>query len=138
VGLLAGGVGLVLLAVSAIAGPFLLTLVMGESFAPAAHVMTWQVAAVVISVFALPLEPMLISLGKPGRAVWVRLAVSAAFLTVLPFLVARFGLIGAGAGLAAAAGLLALGMLWFILRENGLRRGGTPGTEPPDRLEGDA
>jgi len=138
VGLLAGGVGLVLLGLSAFAGPALLTLVMGQAFAPAAQVMTWQVGAAVIGVFALPLEPMLISLGKPGRAVWVRLAVSAAFLAVLPFLVTQFGLIGAGAGLAAAAGALALGMLWFILRENGTRRGATPpATDSTDRLKGE-
>lgn len=122
VGLLAGGVGLLLLAVAAFAGGPLLALVMGKAFAPAAGVMTWQVAAAVIGIFALPLEPMLVSLGKPGRAVWVRLAVSAAFLIALPFLVRAFGLTGAGAGLVGAAAALALGLLWFILRENGNRR----------------
>lgn len=137
VGLLAGSVGTVLLAASAFAGPALLTLVMGQGFAPAAEVMTWQVAAAVIGVFALPLEPMLISLGKPGRAVRVRLVVSVAFLSILPFLVTRFGLIGAGAGLAAASGALALGMLWFILRENGNRRDTAAGPPSPDNLKGD-
>ena len=137
VGLLAGAVGAVLLAASAFAGPALLTLVMGKAFAPAAEVMTWQVGAAVIGVFALPLEPLLISLGKPGLAVWVRLAVSTAFLAVLPFLVTRFGLIGAGAGLAAAAGLLALGMLLFILRENGARRAEPPAADPAERLKGE-
>ncbi|MBI1196698.1 MAG: lipopolysaccharide biosynthesis protein [Phenylobacterium sp.] len=139
VGLMAGGFGAVLLAVSAAAGPGLLTLVLGEAFAPAGAIMTWQVAAAVIGVFALPLEPMLISLGKPGASVKVRLAVSIAFLAVLPFLVERFGLIGAGAGLGAAAAALALGMLWFILRENGNRRAVTVSQEPapPQRLEDD-
>jgi O-antigen/teichoic acid export membrane protein len=139
VGLLAGGFGAVLLAVSAVAGPDLLTLVLGDAFAPAGDIMTWQVAAAVIGVFALPLEPMLISLGKPGAAVRVRFAVSIAFLAVLPFLVERFGLIGAGAGLGAAAGALALGMLWFILRENGNRRAAAPPEAPvsPQRLEDD-
>lgn len=126
VGLLAGAVGIVLLALSAFLGPGLLTLVMGQAFAPAAVVMTWQVGAAVIGVFALPLEPLLISIGKPGAAAGVRLAVGASFLTALPFLVERFGLIGAGAGLAAATGALALGMLWFILREGGARSGDTP------------
>ncbi|WP_337187176.1 lipopolysaccharide biosynthesis protein [Phenylobacterium sp.] len=139
VGLLAGAVGVAMLAVSWLAGPALLTLVMGKGFSAAAEVMTWQVAAAVIGIFALPLEPMLVSLGKPGAAVRVRLAVGALFLCALPFLVAQFGLIGAGAGLAAAAGALALGMLWFILRENGIRQ--SVDTDPPDpaqRLEGDA
>ena len=138
VGLLAGGVGVVMLALSALFGPQLLTLVMGKAFAPAAEVMTWQVGAAVIGIFALPLEPMLISLGKPGAAVRVRLAVGVLFLAALPFLVQQFGLIGAGAGLAAAAGALAVGMLWFILKENGSRKAATPpAPDPAERLEGD-
>lgn len=138
VGLLAGGVALVILAASTLLGPLLLKLVMGEAFEPAAAVMNWQVGAAVIGVFALPLEPMLISLGKPGAAVRVRLAVSAAFLAMLPFLVTQFGIIGAGAGLAAAASGLALGMLWFILRENGSRQAtATPPPVDPESLKGD-
>jgi O-antigen/teichoic acid export membrane protein len=137
VGLLAGGVAVVMLAVTAFAGPAVLTLVMGKAFEPAANVMTWQVGAAVIGVFALPLEPMLISLGKPGAAVRVRLLVSALFLAMLPFLVTQFGLIGAGGGLAAAAGALALGMLWFILRENGIRQAAATPAPEPESLKGD-
>lgn len=132
VGLIAGGIGVLLLAITAFAGPQLLTLVMGDAFAPAALVMTWQVAAAVIGIFALPLEPMLISLGKPGAAVVVRVAISAVFLAALPFLVDHFGLIGAGAGLAVATAALAVGMLWFILREDGIRRGGDPTARDAD------
>jgi O-antigen/teichoic acid export membrane protein len=117
VGLLAGGVGLVLLTLSAFAGRPLLALVMGPGFAPAAELMTWQVAAAVIGVFALPLEPMLISLGHPGSAVRVRIVVSICYLAALPFIVQRFGLVGAGAALVCAALALALGMLGFLLRE---------------------
>ena len=134
VGLLAGAVGSVLLVTSWLGGPALLGAVMGPGFAPAAEVMTWQVGAAVIGVFALPLEPMLISLGKPGRAAWVRLVISVGFLAFLPFLVTRFGLIGAGAGLTTASGALALGMLWFILKENGIR---APATPDPDTPRGD-
>jgi O-antigen/teichoic acid export membrane protein len=138
VGLLAGAVGAVVLAVALFAGGPLLTLVMGKAFAPAAGVMSWQVGAAVIGIFALPLEPMLVSLGKPGLAVRVRLAVSAAFLVALPFLVDAFGITGAGAGLVAAAGALALGLLWFILRESGSRRGGTPpASESEETLKGE-
>jgi O-antigen/teichoic acid export membrane protein len=121
VGLLGGGVGMAMLAIAAFGGPPLLTFFMGEAFAPASPVMTWQVAAAVLGIFALPLEPMLISLGKPGAAVMVRLVVGFAFLAALPFLVGQFGIIGAGAGLVGATGALALGMLGFILRENGNR-----------------
>ena len=117
VGVLAGGVGLALLAVSAIAGRPLLALVMGPDFTPAADLMTWQVGAAVIGIFALPLEPMLISLGRPGLAVRVRIVVSVCYMAALPFVVQHFGLIGAGAGLVCAATGLALGMLVALLRE---------------------
>ena len=138
VGLLTGAVGVLLLALTALFGPALLSAVLGEAFAPAGAAMTWQVAAAVIGICALPLEPLLISLGKPGRAVWVRLTVGIAFVASLPFLIGHFGLIGAGAGLAAAAGALALGMLWFILRENGNRQAvETRAPDPAESLEGD-
>lgn len=137
VGVLTGALGALLLAVSAFAGPHLLAAVMGAGFAPAAMVMTWQVGAAVIGVLALPLEPMLISLGKPGLAVRVRLTVGALFLALLPWLVGDFGLIGAGAGLVAAAAALALGMLWFILRDNGNRASAGPPVADEHRLEGE-
>jgi len=114
VGLLAGGVAVVLLAVSALGGRPLLTLVMGAAFAPAASVMTWQVAAAVIGVFALPLEPMLISLGRTGAVVGVQLAVGESYLAALPFLLRRFSLTGAAVGLVAVELGLALGLLWFL------------------------
>jgi O-antigen/teichoic acid export membrane protein len=116
VGVLAGGVGLVLLGVSAVAGRPLLSLVMGTDFAPAAALMTWQVGAAVIGVFALPLEPMLISLGHPGSAVRVRIVVSVCYLAALPLIVQHFGLIGAGVALVCAAAALAVGMLGMLLR----------------------
>ncbi len=137
VGVLAGGVGLLVLLVAVLAGGPLLTLVMGEAFAPAASVMTWQVAAAVVAIFALPLEPMLVSLGKPGAAVRVHLAVGVTFLISLPFLIEAFGLTGAGAGLVGAATALALGMLWFILRMSGNRRARDRSAGGGDGLKGD-
>ncbi len=125
VGLLAGGASLVILAVSVVAGPPFLTLVMGAAFRPAAAVMTWQVAAAVVGIFALPLEPMLISLGRTGPAIAVQLVVGTAYLSALPFLLRRFALTGAGAGLVAAETGLALGLLWFLLRERKLRPAAT-------------
>ena len=116
VGVLGGAVGLALLAVATAAGEPLLALIMGREFAAAADVMTWQVAAAVIGIFALPLEPMLVSLGKAGATAWVRLAVSVLFLSALVPVVGRFGLIGAGAVVVGASVALGLGMGWILLR----------------------
>jgi O-antigen/teichoic acid export membrane protein len=123
VGLLTGGFSLVIVAIAAFAGEPLLTLVMGAAFAPAAELMTWQVAAAAIAIFALPLEPMLVSQGRPGAALRVRLVVSLAFLACLMPLVEHWGARGAAIGLVAAAAALALGNLGMLLwRPRGRRR----------------
>jgi O-antigen/teichoic acid export membrane protein len=114
VGLLGGGIGTVLLLISATAGRPLLVMVMGEGFAAAAGVMTWQVGAAVIGIWSIPLEPMLVSLGRPGDAVKVRLVVSAVLLAALVPVVETFGLTGAGAALVAAYAGLAIGMFAML------------------------
>jgi O-antigen/teichoic acid export membrane protein len=119
VGMVGGGAGALVLIVTALAGRPLLTLVMGEAFAPAAAIMTWQVAAAVIGIWALPLEPMLVSLGRPGDALKVRVAVSAVLLVSLPFAIRAFGLTGAGAALVAAMAALAVGMFAMLQKGKG-------------------
>jgi O-antigen/teichoic acid export membrane protein len=121
IGLLGAGLGSVLLAVSWLIGPWLLEAVMGRPFAPAAGVMTWQVAAVVVGIFALPFEPMLISFGRAGSAVAVQVVVSVSFLAALPLLVERFGLTGAGGGLLVAEFGLAVGFLAMLMRHGRAR-----------------
>jgi O-antigen/teichoic acid export membrane protein len=116
VGLMTGGFSAVIVAVAAFAGGPLLTLVMGPAFAPAAELMTWQVAAAAIGIFALPLEPMLVSQGRPGAALRVRLVVSLAFLASLTLLIGQWGARGAAIGLVAAAATMALGNLGMLLR----------------------
>lgn len=124
IALTASGVGLLLLAISGFAGAPLLQLVMGPGFAAAAGIMTWQVAAAVINLVSLPLEPMVITLGRAGAAVWVRVIAAAAYIGTLPFLAPRFGLTAAGAGLVASTAVIALGMLWLLLQERASGRGG--------------
>ena len=119
VGLVGGAVATVLLAVSAVAGKPLLVFVLGESFGAGAGVMTWQVAAGVIGIWALPLEPMLVSLGRPGEALKVRLAVAAVLLMVLAPVIKAYGLNGAGAALVCAMLALAVGMFLMLQRKTG-------------------
>jgi O-antigen/teichoic acid export membrane protein len=114
--LAASAVGLVLMAISSFAGAPLLRLVMGAGFAAAAGIMTWQVAAAVVNLISLPLEPMVISLGYAGATVRVRVVVAAAYAATLPFLVRSYGLEAAGAALVASSVAIGLGMLWLLLR----------------------
>jgi O-antigen/teichoic acid export membrane protein len=116
IGLLGGGAAAVLLAVTALAGKPLLGLVMGQAFVAASDVMTWQVAAAAVGVLALPIEPMLVTLGAAGAAMRVRLAVCLAYLAVLIPLIEAFGLAGAGAALLAAM-ILMTGGMFFKLRQ---------------------
>ncbi len=116
IGLLGGAAAAVLLAITALVGKPLLGLVMGQAFTGASGVMTWQVAAAAVGVLALPLEPMLVTLGAAGAAMRVRLGVCAAYLLVLAPLIEAFGLSGAGAALLAAMILMTAGM-FFKLRQ---------------------
>jgi O-antigen/teichoic acid export membrane protein len=115
VGLVGGGGATVLLAITLFAGEALLTFVMGPEFGGAADTMTWQVAAAVIGVWALPLEPMLVSLGRPDVALRVRLVAAVVFLAALAPLIRAFGLNGAGAGLVGAALAMGLGLLASLI-----------------------
>ncbi len=120
VGLIGGGVAGLLLLVCLVAGQWLLTIVMGAEFAPAAGIMTWQVAAAAIGVMALPIEPMLVSMRAAGAALRVRIVVSVAYLLALAPLLKTFGLTGAGAALVLAMAGMALGM--FITLRSKLRQ----------------
>ena len=124
IALTASGVGLLLLAVSGLGGAPLLHLVMGPGFAAAAGIMTWQVAAAVINLISLPLEPMVITLGRAGATVWVRVVAAAAFVAALPLLVPHYGLTAAGAGLVASNAAIAMGMLWLLMQQHAAGRGG--------------
>jgi O-antigen/teichoic acid export membrane protein len=116
IGLAGGGFATLLLVVAIFAGEPLLRVVMGDAFAAAAPTMIWQVGAAVIGVWALPLEPMLVSMGRPGAVVRVRLIVAAVFLVALPPVIDRYGLEGGGAVLVAAAAATALGLLVSLRR----------------------
>ena len=69
-----------------------------------------------MGVLALPIEPMLVTLGAAGAAMRVRLAVCLAYLAILIPLIKAFGLAGAGAALLAAMILMTAGM-FFKLRQ---------------------
>jgi O-antigen/teichoic acid export membrane protein len=116
IGLIGGAVAGVLLLVSILFGDDVLTLVMGKPFAAGAGIMNWQVAAAAIGVLAMPLEPMLVSLGKAGLALRVRAMVCAVYLAALVPLIRAAGLNGAGAALVAVAAALAIGMYLALRR----------------------
>ncbi len=116
IALIGGAAAGVLLAVSLLAGRWILETVMGEAYGAAAGVMNWQVAAAAIGVMTLPLEPMLVSMRAAGAALMVRLIVVICYFAALVPLIERFGLTGAGAALVASALAMAIGMYLMARR----------------------
>jgi len=116
IALIGGAAAGVLLAVSLLAGRWILETVMGQAYGAAAGVMNWQVAAAAIGVMTLPLEPMLVSMRAAGAALMVRLIVVICYFAALVPLIERFGLTGAGAALVASALAMAIGMYLMARR----------------------
>ena len=114
-GLSAGGtaVGLLLLVVF---GPLLLRLIGGEAALAAYPILLWLSGAALIDLWAFPLEPALISLGRAGTALMVRATATAVSIPFLILAVRHFGLTGAGITALATALLLLIGQFLPTLR----------------------
>ncbi|WP_043977850.1 lipopolysaccharide biosynthesis protein [Novosphingobium sp. P6W] len=87
-------------------------LMAGPAFGAAAGVMIALVAARAVSLIGPPCTSALTAMGHPARSMWANLLASFAFLPLLPWLLAHFGLMGAGiqaiAQAVVASGLLAV------------------------------
>lgn len=115
-----GGLATGLLLIALLVGKPLLGWVMGPEFVAAHGVMLWLLASSVIGIWAVPLEPLLISIGLASRAFRLRLAVTLIYVPLLYLLVAYDGDWGGlrGAGLASVVGmgLLLIGQSWLVRR----------------------
>ena len=93
--------------------------------------MTWLTAAAIVGIWALPLEPMLISTGHASAAVLTRLVVSALYLLSLAPLVGRLGVVGGGIAAVGASVLLGVGMMLGVMRWYRDPRSGMLARTPP-------
>lgn len=118
-GLAAGGAAVCLL-VLVLAGSFLLELIGGASVQAAYPILLWLGVAALIDLWAFPLEPALISVGRAGTALAVRAGTLALFVPLLLVAVAEWGLIGVGFATLAASALLLVSQLIPTL--NAVRR----------------
>ena len=114
--LAAGGVATTLLVLVALFGGALLTVLIGPEFMAAQPVMMWLLTGAVISIWAVPLEPLLISSGSASAAFWMRLAVTLLYLPLLYWMIQTQGLHGAGVAAVMGAILLFAGQLWLVRR----------------------
>lgn len=113
---LAGGAALVCLVMLTALGPLLLQVIGGEQAQGAYAVLLWLSAAALVDLWAVPLEPALVSTGRAGTALAVRLAAIAVFVPVLLLAIDDLGLIGAGVAAVVSATVLLLGQLLATLR----------------------
>lgn len=114
--LAAGGVATALLLIVALAGGQALTLLIGAEFIAAKSVMLWLLTGAVISIWAVPLEPLLISTGSASAAFWMRLGVTVIYVPLLFWMIQTQGLHGSGVAAVMGAILLLLGQLWLVRR----------------------
>ena len=114
--LAAGGAASVLLLIAASIREPALRLIVGEEFVPAKDVLLWLLGASVVSLWALPLEPLLMSTGSAGAAFRMRLLVTIVYLPMLYLATLKGGLTATGAASVIGAVLLFLGQLWLALR----------------------
>lgn len=131
IGAVVGAVATVTLVVAAFGGGPLLGLALGKGFSAAGPVLTWQVASAALSIWALPLEPLLISTGRAGAAFRARLTVAICYLLCLAPLIHRFGVIGAGVASVGGSVLMVAGMMlgvlgWYRDPNTGLARRAQP------------
>lgn len=134
VGLAGGAAATALVLLALVAGRPLLML-LGADFGQGYPVLIWLVAAAGIGIWGLPLEPLLISTGRAGTAVKVRVAVSVLFLIALIPMTRAFGLAGAGAASVGAALLMLVGLLISVISWSRSVDAGSAGSLSPAALD---
>ena len=115
--LIAFAVAVPFVALVAVFGRSLAVLIGGPSFAAAGALMLWLVATRTVLLVAPPASAALVALGRPGLSVAANTICALGLLPLLPFLMLRFGLAGAGfhALLTATAVAVLLGSLvWRV------------------------
>ncbi len=114
--LAAGGVATGLLVLVALFGGALLSVLIGPEFIAAKPVMLWLLTGAVISIWAVPLEPLLMSTGSATAAFWLRLAVTVFYIPLLYWMIVTQALHGAGVAAVIGAALMLLGQVWLVRR----------------------
>ena len=100
----------------AIFGKQIAQLLGGPQFAAAGTIMVWLVAARAVLVVAPPTTAALVALGRPGLSVIANIACSLGLLPLLPLLLIKFGLRGAGAHALLVAVSVSLLLALFTWR----------------------
>lgn len=99
--------------------PQIVSLLGGPGFRAAAGVLLWLAAARIILLIAPPASAALMALGRPVYSVGSNVTISFCILPLLPLLMMRMGLTGAGIHAVIQAVLTSSALAWFVWRESG-------------------
>lgn len=108
-GLISGSVAVVVVLALAVIGEPLIRLIVGEAYVAAADLLVLLAAAAAVMVYGFAIEPVFFALGKPGIMLRLSIIVAALNLVLIFFLVAEYGLIGAGVA-ALASTVIGVGL----------------------------
>ena len=108
-GLISGSVAVVVVLALAVIGEPLIRLIVGEAYVAAADLLVLLAAAAAVMVYGFAIEPVFFALGKPGIVLRLSIIVAALNLVLIFFLVAEYGLIGAGVA-ALASTVIGVGL----------------------------
>jgi O-antigen/teichoic acid export membrane protein len=114
---LTGAIGLACALVIAIGGRPLLTLLFGPEFAPAYPVLMVMILALLLTMIAFPLGPMLYGLDRANAPLIARAVGAGIYLATIVPLTSRYDVVGAAiAFVIGNAAMIAL-MMWSLWRE---------------------
>ena len=112
-GLISGSVAVAVVLVLALIGEPLIRLIVGEAYVAAADLLVLLAAASAVMLYGFAIEPVFFALGRPGIMLRLSVIAAALNLVLIFFLVAEYGLIGAGLA-ALASTLVVVGLSTFI------------------------
>lgn len=88
--------------------------VFGKDFSPAWLPGVYYLVGIVISGFALPLQPAVLSFGRPGLSLQAHIVSNIVYLTVMLTVIPVLGLVGAGLAFVSYYVVWSGLMLWFL------------------------
>ena len=111
-------------------GKMAIGLIVGDDYLGAASVMLWYMMAIVVAAVSFPLQPAMLSMGRPQTTLWVHLVATVIYFTALFALLPYIGLTGAGVSYLIyyiAWSLLMLAIEFFLISKRV-----TPNAAPAD------
>jgi O-antigen/teichoic acid export membrane protein len=95
-GLVAGGGATIIWLGTILFGSLFVQFIFGAEYIGAQPVLVWYMLAMVIAIFGFPLQPAMLSMGRPKTTLWVHLSSTIAYFPLLFIFIKWMGLIGAG------------------------------------------